>query len=212
MPETRKFLDYYTSAEELGVGGFSTVRKAVNKATKQTYAVKTLDKSKNSPHSNDLALFRSEILVMAHILENIKEHPNVVRMVDVFDEPKQVNIVMELCKGGELFDRIIDKGSYTEKDAANLIRQVCTGLAAIHDIGVLHRDMKPENLLFETESDESNLKIMDFGLSHIQGSQDSMTGVFGSLDYIAPEALAFRHYCEASDVWAIGVILYILLC
>ncbi|KAF2354922.1 Protein kinase domain, partial [Trinorchestia longiramus] len=113
--------------------------------------------------------------------------------------------------GGELFDRIVEKGSYTEKDAADLIRQVLEAVDYMHEQGVVHRDLKPENLLYYSQDEESKIMISDFGLSKLEDS-GIMATACGTPGYVAPEVLAQKPYGKAVDVWSIGVIAYILLC
>merc|ERR1712141_411418 len=120
-------------------------------------------------------------------------------------------LVMELVTGGELFDRIVEKGSYTEKDAADLIKQVLSAVAYMHSSGVVHRDLKPENLLYHSPDEDSKIMISDFGLSKMEES-GIMATACGTPGYVAPEVLAQKPYGKAVDVWSIGVISYILLC
>jgi len=201
--------DYYTVTRDLGSGGFSTVRLGTNKSTGAEVAVKTIQKARGS----DNALIRNEITMMTYMIQHkaVMKTNHVINMVDVFDEPRAVHVVLEMCEGGELFDRIIAKGQYSEQCAATAIQQICCGLRGLHTVKILHRDMKPENLLYKTKEEDSPLLIVDFGLSTIQGTPDAMDGLFGSLDYIAPEALTRKAHCEATDMWAVGVIMYILL-
>eukprot|EP00899_Mesostigma_viride_P008122 jgi/Mesvir1/17310/Mv07707-RA.1 len=206
----RLLSNYYKLGAVLGTGGFSTVRVATNRKTGEKVAVKTLNKK--GKYSGDDSLIRNEIAVMVRILEKVSSHPNVIRLLDVFDDAQDVHLVMELCTGGELFDRIVERGHYSEKASSQIISQIAKGLASLHAANVLHRDMKPENILFLTKDEDSPLKIMDFGLSHISGQTDPLAGLFGSLDYIAPEALESRTFLAAGDIWSLGVILYILLC
>nr|CAD7196651.1 unnamed protein product [Timema douglasi] len=118
---------------------------------------------------------------------------------------------MELVTGGELFDRIVEKGSYTEKDASDLIRQVLEAVDYMHEQGVVHRDLKPENLLYYSQDEDSKIMISDFGLSKMEDS-GVMATACGTPGYVAPEVLAQKPYGKAVDVWSIGVISYILLC
>eukprot|EP00898_Chlorokybus_atmophyticus_P002133 jgi/Chlat1/2920/Chrsp2S04671 len=209
--------DRYELLRVLGQGGFSTVRSAKrrpvpgqqNNVVEQYVAVKTL--SKKGRYSGDQQMVENEISVMARILDTVPHHPNLIRLLNVFVDKHYVHLVMELCQGGELFERIIQKGHYSEEAAAGIVRQIASGLEALHRVGIQHRDLKPENLLFLTKDENSVLKIMDFGLSHMAGRADRLVGLFGSLDYIAPEALAGQQGTDAGDLWSLGVILYILL-
>ncbi|KAM9524107.1 calcium/calmodulin-dependent protein kinase type 1-like isoform 2-T3 [Salvelinus alpinus] len=119
---------------------------------------------------------------------------------------------MQLVSGGELFDRIVEKGFYTEKDASKLIQQILDAVKYLHDMGIVHRDLKPENLLYYSMEEDSKIMISDFGLSKIEGSGSVMSTACGTPGYVAPEVLAQKPYSKAVDCWSIGVIAYILLC
>ncbi|KAL0128374.1 hypothetical protein PUN28_003576 [Cardiocondyla obscurior] len=138
-------------------------------------------------------------------------HPNIVQLLETFEDKHKVYLVMELVTGGELFDRIVEKGSYTEKDASGLIRQVLEAVDYMHEQGVVHRDLKPENLLYYSPDEDSKIMISDFGLSKMEDS-GIMATACGTPGYVAPEVLAQKPYGKAVDVWSIGVISYILLC
>uniref|UniRef100_A0A158QXD8 Calcium/calmodulin-dependent protein kinase type 1 (inferred by orthology to a C. elegans protein) n=1 Tax=Nippostrongylus brasiliensis TaxID=27835 RepID=A0A158QXD8_NIPBR len=138
-------------------------------------------------------------------------HPNIVQLYDTFEEKQYVYLVMELVTGGELFDRIVAKGSYTEKDASHLIRQVLHAVSFMHGNGVVHRDLKPENLLYFNQDEDSKIMVSDFGLSKTEDS-GVMATACGTPGYVAPEVLQQKPYGKAVDVWSIGVIAYILLC
>ncbi|XP_060898011.1 calcium/calmodulin-dependent protein kinase type 1 isoform X3 [Labrus mixtus] len=120
--------------------------------------------------------------------------------------------VLHKVSGGELFDRIIEKGFYTEKDASKLIQQILDAVKYLHDMGIVHRDLKPENLLYYSMDEDSKIMISDFGLSKIEGTGSVMATACGTPGYVAPEVLAQKPYSKAVDCWSIGVIAYILLC
>eukprot|EP00271_Cylindrocystis_brebissonii_P007660 TRINITY_DN21239_c0_g1_i1.p1 TRINITY_DN21239_c0_g1~~TRINITY_DN21239_c0_g1_i1.p1 ORF type:complete len:509 (+),score=100.82 TRINITY_DN21239_c0_g1_i1:95-1621(+) len=206
----KRLEDHYELLGTLGTGGFSVVQKAVSKEDGTEVAIKTLKKHGSRSVSN--ALVENEIMVMSRIVDVVSPHPNVINLLDVFEDSDAVHLVLELCSGGELFDRIVQQERFSEAGAARVIRQIASGLASLHGAKISHRDMKPENCLFSTPDDEAPLKIMDFGLSHIEGETNPVVGLFGSIDYVAPEALSKRSARAAGDMWSLGVILYILLC
>ena len=144
------------------------------------------------------------------------DHRSIIKFVDVFEDEQNLYIVMEMCSGGELFDRIIEKagsGNHTEKDAARLMIQILDALEYCHERNIIHRDLKPENFLFRDKSEDSDLVIIDFGLSREfdKSSEGFMKTRLGTPYYIAPEVLS-RRYDAACDLWSTGVIMYILLC
>uniref|UniRef100_A0A183CFT1 Protein kinase domain-containing protein n=1 Tax=Globodera pallida TaxID=36090 RepID=A0A183CFT1_GLOPA len=188
----------------LGTGAFSKVFLAECRFEPGTYvAIKCIDKKALKGKEESL---ENEIRVLKRLAHN-----NIVQLYDTYDEKFNVYLVMELVTGGELFDRIVAKGSYTEKDASNLIRQVLEAVSFMHDNGVVHRDLKPENLLYYNQDDDSKIMISDFGLSKTEES-GIMATACGTPGYVAPEVLQQRPYGKAVDVWSIGVIAYILLC
>lgn len=145
------------------------------------------------------------------VLRKLK-HPNIVRLLEIFDNATQVCLVMELVTGGELFDRILEKGQYTERDASEVVRQIFDAVAYLHDAGIVHRDLKPENLLYATRTDDSKIMLSDFGLSKVTDEGATLKTACGTPGYVAPEVLMQHPYGKAVDVWSIGVITYILLC
>ncbi|GLV37690.1 Calcium/calmodulin-dependent protein kinase I [Carabus blaptoides fortunei] len=216
--------DKYHLKELLGTGAFSEVRLAESKEKPgQMFAVKIIDKKALKGKEDSL---ENEIKVLRRFSEhskqsvesnsdNVKEtwltHPNIVQLLETFEDKSKVYLVMELVTGGELFDRIVEKGSYTEKDASDLIRQVLEAVDYMHEQGVVHRDLKPENLLYYSPDEDSKIMISDFGLSKMEDS-GIMATACGTPGYVAPEVLAQKPYGKAVDVWSIGVISYILLC
>ncbi|XP_066370565.1 calcium and calcium/calmodulin-dependent serine/threonine-protein kinase isoform X1 [Miscanthus floridulus] len=226
--ESRKLSDDYEVVDVLGRGGFSIVRRGVSKSEGKTQvAIKTLRRL--GPAMNGIqqgskgglpmwkqvsisdALLTNEILVMRRIVENVAPHPNVIGLHDVYEDAHGVHLILELCSGGELFDRIVGRDRYSEFDAAAVIRQIAKGLEALHKANIIHRDLKPENCLFSDKNEDSTLKIMDFGLSSVEDFSDPIVTLFGSIDYVSPEALSRQDVSAASDMWSVGVILYILL-
>ncbi|XP_031776007.1 calcium/calmodulin-dependent protein kinase type 1 isoform X1 [Apis florea] len=196
--------DKYILKELLGTGAFSEVRLAESKEKPgQMFAVKIIDKKALKGKEDSL---ENEIRVLRRLT-----HPNIVQLLETFEDKHKVYLVMELVTGGELFDRIVEKGSYTEKDASGLIRQVLEAVDYMHDQGVVHRDLKPENLLYYNPDEDSKIMISDFGLSKMEDS-GIMATACGTPGYVAPEVLAQKPYGKAVDVWSIGVISYILLC
>jgi len=202
-------VDYHINPRELGHGHYGVVRKCQHRQTKEFYAIKSIRKSK----VGKIEVLKREIKIMKEV-----NHPNIVLFKEVFEDQKYLHLIMELCTGGELFDRIIEKtnseeGHFSEQDAAKLIRDICDAIAYCHDRKqIVHRDLKPENFLFLTSEDNSPIKIIDFGLSrHDTQNFGVMKTKVGTPYYVAPEVLK-REYTKSCDVWSIGVITYILLC
>lgn len=143
------------------------------------------------------------------------DHPNIIKLYEVYEDTRYIYLIMEECSGGELFDRIIDrinkKAMFTEKEAAFIFKQMMSAICYCHSQGICHRDLKPENLLFLNSSEDSDLKVIDFGLSRIFGKEDNkMTTKVGTAYYVSPEVLS-GDYDQLCDVWSSGVILFILL-
>ena len=214
----RLLLDDYHVGPVLGTGGFSIVRVGVRKHDRLQVAIKTLKKfgygqgHASQRMSQAEALVKNEILVMMRIVDKVSPHPNVIHLIDVYEDADAVHLILELCKGGELFDRIVEQERYSERDAAAVVRQIASGLATLHQAYIVHRDLKPENCLYVAPDPQAALKIMDFGLSYIHNVTNSVVGIFGSIDYMAPEQLNLSGVFPANDMWSLGVILYILLC
>ncbi|XP_055274762.1 LOW QUALITY PROTEIN: calcium/calmodulin-dependent protein kinase type 1G [Moschus berezovskii] len=188
--------------EVLGSGAFSEVFLVKQRVTGKLFALKCI---KKSPAFRDSSL-ENEIAVLKKI-----KHENIVTLEDIYESATHYYLVMQLVSGGELFDRILERGVYTEKDASLVIQQVLSAVKYLHENGIVHRDLKPENLLYLTPEENSKIMITDFGLSKMEQS-GVMSTACGTPGYVAPEVLAQKPYSKAVDCWSIGVITYILLC
>lgn len=196
---------YYTLGAELGRGQFGITYLATHKETKERFACKCISKRKLVT-KEDAEDVEREVAIMYHL----QGHPNIVSLKGCYEDKHTVQLVMELAEGGELFDRIVAKGHYTEKQAAASFRTIMQVVAQCHALGVMHRDLKPENFLLSSKADDAQLKATDFGLSMFFTPGQKFKYVVGSAYYVAPEVLK-RSYSQEADVWSAGVVLYILL-
>ncbi|WVZ10921.1 hypothetical protein V8G54_015451 [Vigna mungo] len=195
----------YIFGRELGRGQFGVTYSVTHKHTNEQLACKSIA-TRKLVHRDDLDDVRREVQIMHHLTG----HRNIVELKGAYEDRHSVNLVMELCAGGELFDRIIAKGHYSERAAADLCRQIATVVHDCHTMGVMHRDLKPENFLFLGKEENSPLKATDFGLSVFFKPGDVFKDLVGSAYYVAPEVLR-RSYGPEADIWSAGVILFILL-
>ena len=199
-----KLSDKYQKEKELGSGSYGHVYRVKNKITGETRACKQMAKGKIS----DMNKFNLEINIMSKT-----DHPSIIKLYEIYEDTRNIYLVMEECTGGELFDRILDhiqKGKmYSEKDAANIFKQLMSAIAYCHSNQICHRDLKPENMLYSTKEDNSLIKVIDFGLSRIVTEKQMKTKV-GTAYYVSPEVLN-GNYDDRCDIWSAGVILYILL-
>ncbi|XP_062975532.1 calcium/calmodulin-dependent protein kinase type 1G [Elgaria multicarinata webbii] len=188
--------------EALGSGAFSEVFLVKHRTTSKLFALKCIKKSPVTQESN----LENEIAVLKKI-----KHDNIVTLEDIYESATHYYLVMQLVSGGELFDRILERGVYTEKDASVVIQQVLGAVHYLHENGIVHRDLKPENLLYLTPEEDAKIMITDFGLSKME-QNGVMSTACGTPGYVAPEVLEQKPYSKAVDCWSIGVITYILLC
>jgi len=137
-------------------------------------------------------------------------HPNIVSLVNIVDTPETLYLVMELVEGGELFDKIVAKGYYSERDACSVINKVTDAIQYLHSLNIVHRDLKPENLLVRNE-DDTHVMVSDFGLGRILGDNSLMSTACGTPYYVAPEVLQAMGYSKGVDMWSLGVITYFVL-
>jgi len=195
----------YEIKKELGRGAFSVVKLGVNRKTKEKVAVKIISRSNvGKDYEKNL---RSEMEILQKV-----SHTNIIQLHEMIETDDKIYFVMELVTGGELFDRIVEKGSYTEEDAKILVRKIVSAIDYLHDLNIAHRDLKPENLLVKSVVDDTEVKIADFGLSKIIDEQKMMQTACGTPGYVAPEVLNAEGYDREVDLWSVGVITYILLC
>uniref|UniRef100_A0A3Q2XGR4 Calcium/calmodulin-dependent protein kinase IGa n=1 Tax=Hippocampus comes TaxID=109280 RepID=A0A3Q2XGR4_HIPCM len=193
--------DVFDFKGKMGSGSFSEVFMVREKKTGKLFALKCL-KKKHLTHSN----LENEI----NVLKRIK-HDNVIGLEDFYESRTHYYLVMQLVSGGELFDRILDRGVFTEKDASLVIKQVLEAVDYLHENSIVHRDLKPENLLYYSADENAKIMVSDFGLSKTL-EHGVMSTACGTPGYVAPEVLAQKPYSKAVDCWSIGVITYILLC
>ena len=189
----------------IGRGSFSDVLRVQNKMTKQPFAIKIL-RLKNA---SSREVFQSELAALTRI-----RHQYVIHLYEVFESKDCVYLVMELATGGELFERIKMKGHLHEKESIRILQMVLEGVQYLHENGIAHRDLKPENLLFYHPGQDSKILITDFGFAKTKANPDDNTPYTtwcGTPEYIAPELLCKKPYTKAVDMWAIGVITYVML-
>ncbi|XP_023543084.1 CDPK-related kinase 1-like [Cucurbita pepo subsp. pepo] len=207
---SKQFVAHYEIGEEVGRGhfGFTCRAKAKKGSLKGRHvAVKIIPKSKMTT-----AIAVDDVKREVKILQALNGHKNIVQFHGAFEDDDNVYILMELCEGGELLDRMLSRGGiYAEEDAKDVIVQILSAVAFCHLQGVVHRDLKPENFLFTTKEEDSPLKVIDFGLSDFVNPDEKLNDIVGSAYYVAPEVL-HRSYGTEADMWSIGVIAYILLC
>lgn len=200
-----RFDELYRLKIVLGTGAFSTVREGFHRSNAEmSYAVKCINRKKLS--EEDEAALLDEVAILKELRQQ-----HIIRLYDFFEEPSTYYLVMERMRGGELFDRIVAKAYYNEKEARDTCKILLEAVEHCHGNHVAHRDLKPENLLLLSEHDDSAVKIADFGFAKKVYEPNSLTTQCGTPGYVAPEILEGTPYDERADMWSVGVILYILL-
>ncbi|XP_067344621.1 calcium/calmodulin-dependent protein kinase type II subunit gamma-like isoform X15 [Channa argus] len=200
-----RFTDEYQLYEELGKGAFSVVRRCVKKSSGQEYAAKIINTKKLSARDHQKLEREARIC-------RLLKHPNIVRLHDSISEEGFHYLVFDLVTGGELFEDIVAREYYSEADASHCISQILESVNYIHQHDIVHRDLKPENLLLASKMKGAAVKLADFGLAiEVQGEQQAWFGFAGTPGYLSPEVLRKDPYGKPVDIWACGVILYILL-
>lgn len=201
---SKRFTDVYRLGKELGSGAFSVVKEGSKKDSGESFAIKVVTKAKLT-QEDELAL-KDEIQVLKEL-----QHVNIIRLYDVFNEKEYYYLVTEKMMGGELFDRIVQKSYYNEKEARDVCKILFEALHYCHSKKVAHRDLKPENLLLLSNDSDSDIKIADFGFAKKCPKPKSLTTQCGTPGYVAPEILEGSKYDTQADMWSLGVIVYILL-
>lgn len=198
----------YVFGRTLGAGTFGIVRQARRYSTKQNVAVKILLKKALKGNDVQLQMLYDELSILQKL-----RHPNIVRFEDWFESKDKFYIVTQLATGGELFERIIAKGHFTEVDAVKIVVQILNAVEYMHSQNIVHRDLKPENVLYIDPSDDSQLVIADFGIAkELHDNDELIFKAAGSLGYVAPEVLTTLGHGKPCDIWSLGVITYTLLC
>ncbi|KAL4159111.1 hypothetical protein PRNP1_004882 [Phytophthora ramorum] len=198
---------YDVQSELLGRGHYASVCRGRCRRTGRAVAIKRIKRFLTDPKR-----LRAEIAV----LRRVKQHPNIVELIDVFETTREVHLVLELCTGGELFERLAEKGAYSEADCVRHVRDMAKAVEYLHECGIVHRDLKPENILLSTPDDqEAVVKVADFGLAKVF-TGTSLKTKCGTWGYSAPEMISGSGstfgYDDKVDSWSLGTILYILLC
>jgi calcium-dependent protein kinase len=200
---------YAVSKDMLGEGSYGQVAKGTNKATGAVRAIKAINHAK----IKDKKRFQDEISIQMDL-----DHPNIVKLYETFQDARKIYLVMELCTGGELFDRIVEEAekhegsAFGEKDVARYMTHILGAIQYLHSKKYAHRDIKPENFLLQNKKADAEIKVIDFGLAKYYGDGGKMTTKAGTPYYVAPQVLIGEGYDEKCDIWSIGVICYILTC
>lgn len=217
LKSSKNVASKYLKIQEIGIGTFSKVYRVQNKTNYNVCACKEISKEKLA----DFSKFINEINILSKC-----DHPNIIKLYEVFEDSKHINLIMEECTGGELFQRILDitdnGEKFSEKEVAVIFKQLMSAVCYCHNQGICHRDLKPENILFLNKEKDSPIKVIDFGISKIFGEirplmknakqeKNTMSARVGTAYYISPEVLQ-GNYDHKCDIWSCGVILYLLLC
>jgi calcium/calmodulin-dependent protein kinase I len=201
---TSTFRTEYSVGKTLGEGAFSVVKEVTSRRSRTAYAAKIVTKTKLTTE-DELAL-KDEISILKAM-----DHEHIIKLNEVIEEPAYYYLITELMLGGELFDRIVTKAFYNEKEARDVCKILFTALSHCHNKDIAHRDLKPENLLLVSKSNDKNIKIADFGFAKKVSSSKCLLTQCGTPGYVAPEILHGVPYGTPADMWSLGVITYILL-
>ncbi|KAJ3052325.1 Calcium/calmodulin-dependent protein kinase type 1 [Rhizophlyctis rosea] len=208
MSKKPNLTELFTFGPELGRGSFATVVLATENTpsegdTAKKYAMKVIDKERCRGHEDHIV---KEITILRKV-----NHKNVIRLMDCFETKDRLYLQMEYVDGGELFDRIVNLGYYSESNARRIVMEILDALKYLHSQNIVHRDLKPENLLMASKATDAPVKLADFGLSTVMTNDSMLSTSCGTLTYVAPEILKGLKYGKEVDMWSVGVITYILL-
>jgi hypothetical protein len=207
VPKATFYMNYELR-DEIGVGSTSKCYRCVRKADGTEYACKVIDKRQVEMKFSGLL---DQFFVEIRVLQSLN-HPNIIRLEDTFESPDRIYMVMEMMKGGELFDYVVEKGTLSEEEASVLVRKITSAVAHMHGLDIIHRDLKPENLLLTSKGPDAEIKLIDFGLAKVVQREAVASSFLGTKGYLAPEMLQRNSYDKAIDMWALGVIVFVLLC
>eukprot|EP01041_Mallomonas_annulata_P003909 gene3909-7796_t len=198
----------YDLKEVIGVGSTSTCHRCLRKSDASEFACKVIDKKQiEMKYTGLMEQFNIEIKVL-----KLLNHPNIIHLADTYETPEKIYMVMEVMKGGELFDYVVEKGTLSEEEASVLVRKITSAVAHMHSLNIIHRDLKPENLLLTSKDVNAEVKLIDFGLAKVMSETIQARSFLGTRGYLAPEMLQRHTYDKAIDIWALGVIVFVLLC
>jgi len=198
----------YDLKEVIGVGSTSTCHRCVRKSDGVEFACKVIDKKQiEMKYAGLMEQFNIEIKVL-----KLLNHPNIIHLADTYETSEKIYMIMEVMKGGELFDYVVEKGTLSEEEASVLVRKITSAVAHMHSLNIIHRDLKPENLLLTSNGPTAEVKLIDFGLAKVMSDSIQARSFLGTRGYLAPEMLQRHTYDKAIDIWALGVIVFVLLC
>ena len=201
--------NHYEVIKKIGEGSYGKIYKAKHKISNEIRAMKQIEKKKII----NMIAFKKEIEILSYL-----DHPNIIKLFEVYEDSKYFYLINEICNGGELLNKILkrkkENNPIKEKEAANIFRQLIYSISYLHNMNIVHRDLKPENILFINEDINSEIKVIDFGFSiefHNISKHKNLSSKVGTVYYMSPEILE-GHYNELCDIWSCGVILYMILC
>ena len=204
--QNKSLFDKYEVKQKIGKGKFGLVKFGINKETNQQVAIKIM--AKKNMDKSDLELAKVEIDIL-----KIGQHPNIIKLYDIYENENYIYIIMEYCSGGDLLS-YFEHYDYELKETkvCEIIHKLSMAIYYLHSYGIVHRDLKPENILMTDLTPEADIRLLDFGLSKIVGNEEKCTEPYGTLSFVAPEVLQGKPYDKSVDLWSIGIITFLLLC